>query len=740
MNLKKKLSALVLVFILVFTTLAVPVFAEEGTFTITFTQPTGAIVSFSPAGVDSFVEGIHTYTFQNGEQVEMTVTAESGYKLASIRANGVSLPGANGQTTFVYSEKIDSNTTLAITTAQLQTAPITVNTGNFTTTFDGADNSAMTAVFGASVTLQITPNEGFTVSKIVYNGTEVTPGNAYTFTVGETNAFEITVDGAAIVYAALNIAVTGDGSVSPGNGSYPVGTSVELTFSAGASYTLSSVVINGVPVALEQISGNKYTLIILEDTTVSVEYKKSCTITTTVGTGGTISINGKSVSGASTVKVAEGVAVIIIVSPGLGYKISSVKVDNNVVLLDAENRYIISSVSTSVKVQVTFEATTETQYNIIASAGAGGIITPSGNQNPVEPGKNKTFTVYPNTGYEVDTVTVDGQAVSITNNTYTFEGVISDHTINVTFKVASTTAPIGVDDIDWTSAGTITIDISKQTKVSAEVFQKIIAECADKKIVFQSTSFKWIIPQGATITTALTSAELAVTISNGSANSTITALIKSKVESLDFKLVSYGKNITFPNGTELSVYLGDGYKNRDLQELIYSASDNKLINPINASGTSEVTLLTASSDGWVTLLYNNDSDIILCEKLDGYYKIAASATAGGTINQSGNIVVETGGEVSFDVKANEGYVISSLKVDGVEVEDALGQTAYTYSGFKNISQDHTIAAEFQILADYEASTEGSGSHSALIVSLIIVFIALAGGATLFIIKWRQEKY
>ncbi|MDD4422065.1 MAG: hypothetical protein PHD46_03395, partial [Eubacteriales bacterium] len=174
--------------------------------------------------------------------------------------------------------------------------------------------------------------------------------------------------------------------------------------------------------------------------------------------------------------------------------------------------------------------------------------------------------------------------------------------------------------------------------------------------------------------------------------------------------------------------------------LIYNGAENKLVNPINSSGVSEVSVQTATSDGWVTVIYNNDSDIIFSEELQGYYKIAASASAGGTINPAGNQTIETGGEIVFEIKANEGYVISSLKVDGVEVSDALGQTSYTYSAFKNVSQDHTISAEFLMQEDYEQSLENGGKNSALIVSLIIVFLALACAATLFIVKWRQEKY
>lgn len=49
---------------------------------------------------------------------------------------------------------------------------------------------------------------------------------------------------------------------------------------------------------------------------------------------------------------------------------------------------------------------------------------------------NKTFIFTPDQGYEIDKVLVDGKEVSIENNKYTFEYIESNHTLEVTFKVA----------------------------------------------------------------------------------------------------------------------------------------------------------------------------------------------------------------------------------------------------------------------------------------------------------------
>ena len=71
---------------------------------------------------------------------------------------------------------------------------------------------------------------------------------------------------------------------------------------------------------------------------------------------------------------------------------------------------------------------------ITASAGAGGIISPSGAVS-VNAGSNQTFQFIPNLGYRVKDVTVDGSSVG-RNTSYTFSNVSSNHTIAVTFTLS----------------------------------------------------------------------------------------------------------------------------------------------------------------------------------------------------------------------------------------------------------------------------------------------------------------
>lgn len=78
---------------------------------------------------------------------------------------------------------------------------------------------------------------------------------------------------------------------------------------------------------------------------------------------------------------------------------------------------------------------TAIDYRITATAGENGTISPSGDVK-VTDGNNQEFTITPNSGYEIDTLKVDGADVTLSTS-YTFTVVNANHTIEVTFKPIS---------------------------------------------------------------------------------------------------------------------------------------------------------------------------------------------------------------------------------------------------------------------------------------------------------------
>lgn len=88
-----------------------------------------------------------------------------------------------------------------------------------------------------------------------------------------------------------------------------------------------------------------------------------------------------------------------------------------------------------------------TTYIITSSAGAGGSIFPS-SASTVNSGSSQIFTITPNSGYQVSSVTVDSSAVSVPSSggSYAFSNVTASHTINASFTAipasVQTPAPI----------------------------------------------------------------------------------------------------------------------------------------------------------------------------------------------------------------------------------------------------------------------------------------------------------
>lgn len=85
------------------------------------------------------------------------------------------------------------------------------------------------------------------------------------------------------------------------------------------------------------------------------------------------------------------------------------------------------------------------QYTIRAEAGQGGSISPNGAVR-VEKGKDQTFTMKPEQGYEVKEVLVDGKSIGAVSQ-YTFENVRSAHTIKVVFKPVDTAEETPFTDV-----------------------------------------------------------------------------------------------------------------------------------------------------------------------------------------------------------------------------------------------------------------------------------------------------
>jgi hypothetical protein len=144
-------------------------------------------------------------------------------------------------------------------------------------------------------------------------------------------------------------------------------------------------------------------------------------MTVSAGTGGSITPNG-------SFFLSKGDSQTFTITPATGYSISNVSIDG--VSAGAVSSYTLSNVTGGHTVTASFAPKT-VSYAIAASAGANGVISPSGSVS-VSSGGSQTFNISPNTNYIISSVTVDGTSVGAVS-TYTFSGVTANHTIAASF-------------------------------------------------------------------------------------------------------------------------------------------------------------------------------------------------------------------------------------------------------------------------------------------------------------------
>ena len=103
----------------------------------------------------------------------------------------------------------------------------------------------------------------------------------------------------------------------------------------------------------------------------------------------------------------------------------------------------VKKIAVGQEVIITADAVEGTTYNgVVENVSVNGTITPA--QSQVEFGQDKEFTITPEIGYYISSIKIDGQDIVVTafkgeSQTYTFENVSANHTIEATFAIQTFT-------------------------------------------------------------------------------------------------------------------------------------------------------------------------------------------------------------------------------------------------------------------------------------------------------------
>lgn len=236
------------------------------------------------------------------------------------------------------------------------------------------------------------------------------------------NSSDLSFDLELVGIAGTNTitAVAGaNGSISPGGASTVAdGADQGYTFTPDGGFSIADVLVDCVSIG----PVSSYTF---QDVNaphrIEVSFATNPTITSSAGAGGSITPLGGTV-------VTSGTNQSYTITPAACHSIGDVLVDG--VSVGAVSSYTFNSVTTPHTIAATFAVMGP--YNIMASAGPGGSITPSGNTS-VACGGSAAYTITPDAGYHILNVIVDA-AFAGPLSSYSFTNITAAHSIQALFE------------------------------------------------------------------------------------------------------------------------------------------------------------------------------------------------------------------------------------------------------------------------------------------------------------------
>jgi hypothetical protein len=368
----------------------------------TITASAGANGSISPSG---------SISVNHGSNQSFTVTANTGYHIDSVIVDGTN-QGAISSFTF---NNVTVNHTIRSVFA-VNKYTITASAGT-----NGAisPNGSVSVNYGSNQAFTMTPITGYHVDSVIVDGVDQGPVVVYTFNNVTTNHTIRTVY--AIDLHRVTATAGPNGLISP-NGFITVtyGSNQAFTITANAGYHIDSVIVDGINQGA--ISTYTFNNITVNHTIRSVFAINQYTISASAGSNGSINPSG-------SISVNHGSNQSFTITPGTGYHIDSLIIDG-VTSQIIVSSYTFSNVTVNHTIVARFAIN---KFTILASTGFNGTISPLGTAH-VSYGTDQIYTMTPNAGYHIASVTVDGVSVGQVTS-YTFTHVTGNHTIAVLFAV-----------------------------------------------------------------------------------------------------------------------------------------------------------------------------------------------------------------------------------------------------------------------------------------------------------------
>ncbi|MBF0451581.1 MAG: tandem-95 repeat protein [Candidatus Magnetomorum sp.] len=382
--------------------------------------------------------------------------------------------------------------------------------------------------------------------------------------------------------------------------------------------------------------------------TIVALFKEKPSISASADTNGQIVPQGQ-------IYVNEGDFQLFKITPNDGFKIGDVLV--NGLSVGPKTSYYFENVRGKNTIVASFKPA---RFSITVQGTENGTIQPE-NLVWVTEGKDQTFTITPSSGYEVVSVTIDGQSIGIIN-TYTFYNVIENHSIGAIFRKK----PVIVSR--WTGNGKI--DPSGDISVKVGASQAFTIEPSTgflvKNVLIDGNSFGQI---------------KSYIFSNVQADHHIQAIFGQPIVQAtagENGTIDPSGDISIPSTTDQTFTIVP-IKNYEI--------DTVLVDGLSIGPVSKHTLWNIVADHTIHVTFKPLPN----------YQITATANAGGTIRSDQGVSplqIIKGGFAQFKITPVSGYEIENVLVDDIS------KGPITQYLFKNIQEAHKIQAVFKQIITY----------------------------------------
>ncbi len=479
------------------------------------------------------------------------------------------------------------------------------------------------------------------------DGCHTSGGAAPSVTLSTNNGATVTysvTDATAHEWAAFVGTTRIGGTQDPGN----TGQTGKFTVPAGSNFTVYAVYGEPAAGSCGSFTGT------------APGGASSYTITPTAGANG-------SISPATPQSVASGGHITFTMTPAAGYEVADVLV--NGVSVGAVTSYDITNVTANGTISATFRLAASSTFSIVPTAGEHGSITPAATQT-VNSGSDATFTITPDKGYYIDTLTVDGTAVQPTSS-YTFTAVKANHTIAATFAPSPAMCAITASVVGL-NGGSIVPGISPFTlPLGAGVTYYFVPDAH-----FHVHS---VLVDG-----------WPVTVDPDDDSYTFWSVDRNHTLSVDFAPNTWtmtasvsGEGSITPSGAQ-SVSEGAGVTYTFAADAGNSLSD-VIVDGVSMGIQTSYTFSDITEDHTIQAKFVANSA--------NYTVTPSVAGVGGIIIPNLPFTVPSGAGITFYFLPSDGFEVGTVSVDGAPVDPKTYNDDNSYT-FDNVTANHSISVAF----------------------------------------------